>query len=339
MIISLFLMVALAGCAAEKKKEEFNLFWPLPPDPPRIRYVKSFTDSKDVLPPRGFFRKAISFLFGEEEKPRLIRPYGIYIGGPGKIFVTDTDLQVVHLFDFTSQNYRQFFRIPGGRLRSPVGVVADNENNVYVTDSELGRVFQYNSEGAFIKVWETRFTRPTGIAIDLKRKVFYVIDTAEHHAFVFNLKGEKLFDFGKRGDAEGEFNFPTHVAVNPENGDVYISDSMNFRIEQFSSDGKFIKQIGSSGSRIGSFSKLKGLSVDSRGIVYAVDGLFDTVQMFNEKGEFLLNFGKAGNHEGEFWLPAGIAVFQDLIYVADSYNQRVEIFQLIDFSNPDGASQ
>jgi hypothetical protein len=52
-----------------------------------------------------------------------------------------------------------------------------------------------------------------------------------------------------------------------------------------------------------------------------------------------MNFGKAGNHEGEFWLPGGIAVSGGTIYVADSYNKRVQVFQLIDVSNVNGASE
>lgn len=333
------MVVALVGCATEKKKEEVNLSWPLPPDPPRVKYLKSISDAKEVLPPKSFFKKAVSFLFGEEAEPHLVRPYGLFIGTQDKIWIADPELQVVHLFDFHTHHYRQFFKIPGGRLKSPIGVVADSEDNIYVTDSELGHLFQYSLSGGFVKMWESRFTRPTGLSIDLRRKVLYLVDTGEHHILAFNLKGEKLFEFGKRGDGDGEFNFPTHIAVSPVNGDLFISDSMNFRIEQFTSEGKFIRHIGSAGSLIGSFSKLKGISVDSRGIIYTVDGLYDTVQMFNDKGEFLMNFGKAGNHEGEFWLPTGIATSGETIYVADSYNQRVELFQLINASDPEGVSR
>ncbi|MHB8482531.1 MAG: NHL repeat-containing protein [Nitrospiria bacterium] len=337
-ILSFIIVIGLVGCAAEKK-EMVNIVWPLPPDPPRVRYVKSIQDAKEVLPPKSFFKKAAAFLFGEAETPRVILPYGLFSGSAGKIFVTDTELQVVHLFDFSNKVYRQFFKIPGGGLKIPIGVAVDPEENVYISDSGLGRIFQFKAAGTFSKAWSANFTRPTGVAIDAQRKIFYVVDTAEHHVAAFNLKGEKLFEFGKRGTGEGEFNFPTHIAVSPVNGDVYVADSMNFRIEQFTSDGKFIRQIGSPGSQIGSFSKLKGIAVDSRGIIYAVDGLFDTVQMFNSKGEFLMNFGKAGNHEGEFWLPSGIAVYQDLIYVADSYNKRIQVFQLINASQSNGASE
>ena len=246
---------------------------------------------------------------------------------------------MVHLFDFSEKKYRQIFKISGERLRNPIGIAVDSENNIYVSDSELKRVFQFNSGGLFLKAWETPFTRPTGVAFDKQRNVLYVVDTAEHHVIAFNLRGEKLFEFGKRGVGEGEFNYPTQIAVSPVNGDIFVADVMNFRIEQFTSDGKFIRQIGSAGSRIGSFSKIKGISVDSRGIIYAVDGLYDTVEMFNQQGELLMNFGRAGNHEGEFWLPGGIAVSQDMIYVADSYNKRVQVFQLINASDSAGGSR
>ncbi|MEO5656528.1 MAG: hypothetical protein ABIO65_01425, partial [Nitrospiria bacterium] len=59
-------------------------------------------------------------------------------------------------------------------------------------------------------------------------------------------------------------------------------------------------------------------------------GLYDTVQIFNQAGELLMNFGSAGTTEGAFWLPTGVAVDRrDRIYVADTYNARVQVFRLI----------
>lgn len=336
-ILFIVLAFALAGCAAEARKEKLDLYWPLPPDPPRIRYVRSISDAKEVEPPKGFFKKAMSYFFGEEETPRLIRPYGLFIAGEEHLFVTDMDLQVVHDFDFPGKKYRQVFKLPGDRLRSPVGVVQDAAGHLYVTDSELKRVFEFGPDGRLVRDWPGPFSRPTGMAIDRGKQVIYLVDTGEHRVIAFNLKGEKLFDFGGRGSGAGEFNYPTHIAVHPVTGEIYVADSMNFRIERFSPEGRFISAFGSAGSLLGSFSKLKGLSVDANGIIYVVDSLYDTVEMFNDKGEFLMNFGKSGNHEGEFWLPGDIAVDQNRIYVADSYNKRVEEFELVNPSEPYGA--
>ena len=59
-----------------------------------------------------------------------------------------------------------------------------------------------------------------------------------------------------------------------------------------------------------------------------MDALFDNVQIFNDQGQLLLNWGEAGSAPGQFWLPNGIAIsMDDQIYVADSYNHRIQVFK------------
>ena len=71
------------------------------------------------------------------------------------------------------------------------------------------------------------------------------------------------------------------------------------------------------------------MSLNSFGHIYIVDALFHNVQVFNQKGEFLYYFGKQGREKGEFWLPMGIFIDElDKIYVSDSFNSRIQIFQL-----------
>jgi sugar lactone lactonase YvrE len=70
--------------------------------------------------------------------------------------------------------------------------------------------------------------------------------------------------------------------------------------------------------------------VDSEGHIYVVDALFDAVQIFDRTGQFLLAFGQSGVAPGRFWLPGGLCIdATDRIYVADSYNQRLQIFQYL----------
>ena len=66
------------------------------------------------------------------------------------------------------------------------------------------------------------------------------------------------------------------------------------------------------------------------GNVYVVDALFDAVQIFDQSGQLLLNFGERGTGPGQFWLPSGLTIDdRDFIYVADSYNKRVQVFRLL----------
>ena len=63
--------------------------------------------------------------------------------------------------------------------------------------------------------------------------------------------------------------------------------------------------------------------------IYVVDALFDNVQVFNRAGEFLLHWGSAGRGLDQFWLPTGIAIHDDQILVADSFNRRIQRFHYV----------
>jgi DNA-binding beta-propeller fold protein YncE len=104
---------------------------------------------------------------------------------------------------------------------------------------------------------------------------------------------------------------------------------MNFRIQVFDLDGRFISSFGSHGDGSGDFAQPKGVGIDAEGHVYVVDALFNRVQIFDEQGVLLLVFGGDGGAPGEFWLPSGLQIAGDRIYVADSYNRRVQIFQFL----------
>jgi DNA-binding beta-propeller fold protein YncE len=63
--------------------------------------------------------------------------------------------------------------------------------------------------------------------------------------------------------------------------------------------------------------------------VYVADAMANHVQIFDQKGKFLLGFGQSGNEPGAFQMPAGLAIWNNQIYVADSNNQRVQVFQYL----------
>jgi DNA-binding beta-propeller fold protein YncE len=71
------------------------------------------------------------------------------------------------------------------------------------------------------------------------------------------------------------------------------------------------------------------VGVDTDGHIYVVDGLHDVVQVFDDEGRLLLAFGESGSGDGQFWLPTGLAIADDRVYVADSANHRVEVFEYL----------
>jgi DNA-binding beta-propeller fold protein YncE len=328
-------VVLLTACATVGPvKSGKERYWPLPPDPPVISYLTSFSEPKDMGPQRNWFSRVIKFLFGEGETPYMLRPYAVAANGNGRIYVTDTGVQAVHVYDFPSKSYHQIFWIERGRSRlmSPVGIALDEKEMIYVSDSQLNRIFVYEPQKR--KLIRTlgkagQFQRLAGIAYDPRLHRLYAVDATAHQVTVLETDGTTVKTFGHRGIQEGELNFPTHVSIDSE-GLVYITDSMNFRVQIFDSEGRWQGTLGRLGTTLGTFSKPKGVAVDSEGHIYVVDGIYDTIQIFNRKGDLLMNFGQTGEKEGDFWLPAGIAIdHKNRIYVADTYNKRVQIFQFM----------
>ena len=75
--------------------------------------------------------------------------------------------------------------------------------------------------------------RVTGMAVDPERQRIYLVDAPRSTLLVYSLDGKKQAEWGRRGSAVGEFNFPLDVALDPD-GNVYVLDALNFRVQVFS---------------------------------------------------------------------------------------------------------
>ncbi len=304
--------------------------WPLPPEKPRVQYIKTFITPQDLGVKKGFFARVWEFIAGEDTVDRIVSPHGIVADGNGKVYVADWGGKCVHFFDFEKKKYDKFNETKLGRFSSPIGVALDSEGLLYVTDSALRRVFVFSgSKNKRIIGDENSLLRPTGIAINAREKRLYVTDTLGHRVDVFTLEGKKLFSFGTRGTGDGEFNYPSHLAIDAA-GAVYVMDTLNFRVQVFDKDGKFLGIFGQTGTGIGDFIKPKGITVDSEGHIWVSDEIRNSIQVFDRQGRLLLIFGRTGINKGEFNMPAGIFLdSKDRLYVADSYNYRVQMFQYL----------
>jgi len=191
-------------------------------------------------------------------------------------------------------------------------------------------VFENLGESRATELGEGVLKRPTGLALNPRSSELLVVDTLLSGILRFDLSTlayKGILSGG--GQAAGKLHYPTQVAVAP-NGNIVVSDSLNFRVQVFSADGSFLREFGGAGDSPGRFARPRGVAVDSEGHIYVVDALFDNVQVFDEEGRLLLAFGSHGNGPGEFWLPAGIFIDStDRIYVSDSSNHRVQVFRYL----------
>ena len=82
---------------------------------------------------------------------------------------------------------------------------------------------------------------------------------------------------------------PWGIAVDDE-GDVYVADWRNDRIQKFRADGTFEGMFGTSGSAEGQFNRPTGVAVDMHGDIYVADWGNNRVQLFNPEGLYIQSF-------------------------------------------------
>lgn len=326
-------LLTLFGCASEppiqEKKEVVDLVWPLPPDPPRIRFLAEYSGQNDLG------SKAKSSWLDDDSSDyelRLDKPYGVTASADGKlIYVTDTKMHAVVIFDLNTKEARTLQTDAIGSLVTPMEIRLDERGQIYVADSVRKEVLKYSPEGKTLMALGKKegLARPTGLAIDDKRNRLYVADTSNHRIVVYDLEGKHLFNFGERGNDPGQLNYPVNLAVDKK-GNLLVSDSANFRIQTFDTEGKSVHTFGQLGDSFGNFSRPKGIAVDSDNNIYVVDAAFNNFQIFDPEGRILLFVGAMGRGPGMFWLPTGVYVDRgDRIYVVDSINARIQVFQYL----------
>jgi sugar lactone lactonase YvrE len=310
-----------------------TLVWPPPPAAPRVAFVQEIRRHTDLFRAAGFWRSVAAAVAGPADST-LIRPYALALHPSGGLLVADPGRHVVHFFSWKERRYFALGpKRKGGGLASPVGVAALPDASVLVSDSQLGCIERFDPRGKWLGTfapWGT-LGRPAGLAVDAARGEVYAADVTSHTIVVFSLTGQRLRTIGKRGSKPGELNFPTHLTLGPE-GRLYATDSMNFRVQEFDSGGKPLATFGRPGDAPGAFAKPKGVAVDSQGNCIVVEGLHDVLTFFDSQGRLLLTVGGPGPARGEFCLAAGLALDREqrLLFVADSFNSRVQVFRLLE---------
>jgi DNA-binding beta-propeller fold protein YncE len=328
-ITAIIALLGLAACAPAPVRDGQNfdpdnpIVWPGPPQKARIRFLYSITEPRDLGISPGLMKRFVQFFAGRTSDA-MLRPYAV-AADADLIAVADPGLRLVHLFRIKESRYDVIRDAGDESLQSPVGISISTDS-IFVADSSAAKVFVFDRNGE-LKNSIQGPDRPTGIVFHPSSGNLYVTDTLANKVFVFDQRGNLLTEFGTRGIAHGEFNFPTSLALNDDT--LLVNDTLNYRIQAFSLDGEPISAFGENGDGSGQFALSKGLATDTEGHIYIADALSNFVQVFDMEGRFLLGFGGMGGEPGQFRLPAGIHSFGNTIYIADSQNGRIQVFEFL----------
>ncbi len=339
-LILILSSLVLAGCAPVVEERidpsTIDIVFPPPPQPARFFYERTLTGSADVeeVDRETRWRRILTGETGTSSG--LSKPFDVEVC-EGRVYVSDTVSRLVTVFDIPHSQYYQIGATEPGGLTKPLGLATDAECNLYVADGTAQQIVVFDQEGQFLREIgdKSMFDRLTHVEVDPNGERVFAVDTGgvgsqRHQIRVLNGEsGEHLYYIARRGDEDGELNLPRDIALNVD-GNLYVVDGGNFRVQVFTTYGEYVTQIGGIGVRTGQFSRPKGIDTDSAGNIYVSDAAFGNFQIFDRSGQLLLFVGDRSETPApaKFMLPAGLAIDEDdRVYLVDQFFRKIDVFR------------
>ena len=263
---------------------------------------------------------------------RLSRPTDVAVDDDGNIYIADSGKHRILVFDGDGR-YVTKFGVAGkgkGQLWFPGGIAVDKDGNIFVLCKPLNKVVIFGSNRR--PKWEIDVTNPEAVRVANNR--LYI--TTDRGIMIGTLKGEPISSFGRRGKAKGQVDMPSGIAVDKK-GNVYVADSLNYRVQAFNTDGESVWILGvpppvEHGEiyyRSRTFGLPAGMVLADDGLLYVVDAFAGEIVLINTQGKEVAKVGDWGHDDGQFYYPAGIAYAgNERFVIADKFNDRVQVVRI-----------
>ena len=216
--------------------------------------------------------------------------------------------------DFRYEALAEWEKLPDGMslLETP-GVAVDSKDQVYAfTRNPDNPVVVLDADGNLVRTFGQGIfgKRSHGILIGPDDSV-WCVDDGIHTITKFTPEGELLLTIGTTNEPapiwSGQpFNRPTHAAVSPNTGDIFITDGYgNSRVHKYTADGEHVLSWGEPGIDAGQFIRPHNVAVDSDDLVYVADREAHRVQVFDSDGNFVTMWNNIHRPDGMTLGPDG----------------------------------
>ncbi len=340
---------------APVKPNDFSqLVWPAPPDPVRIRYVDYIAGQKinyNVEPVKKKKESWMDRMAGtpegaEKEKIllkdfpyQMIWPSGVAVDSKGLVYVADSKVGAIFIINPETKDVQLIENGRDAHFKWLNGVATDDNDRLFVSDAQLGEVMVFNPQHKLEGQFKEGMVDPNGMAVDTENRLLYVADTQQDQVLVYDADTYKLLRrIGAPAPGNkkhtltgpGDFAGPTAVALDSD-GNVYVTDTMNNRVEIFDADGNFINTFGKNCDAPGCFERPKGIAVDTDGHIWVADAMMDKLQILNRDGVVDMVVGGHGTLPSQFSVINGLGYdkVRHRIYTTEIYPGRMQEFHYI----------
>lgn len=257
-------------------------------------------------------------------------PFGIAIDNGGSVYVVDRNNSRIEKFD-QQGNYLGQFGNTGTeteKLLEPRMIAVGPNGNLWVTDTGHQRLAQFTPTGTYVRQFkDSTLTAPYGITAAPGNYLWFTdLNSDEVVKAVQNTDGSLSVVL----KVKGNFWDPGGLGADPQ-GNVWVADTGNGRLQKITSGGTLSSQIGSIGSAPGQLAGPYGVAVTGLGHLLVADADNNRIQLLDTQGDMLRIIDQG------FSTPRGIAVGPgNTAFVADWGNHRVQKWRNVDLDSQSG---
>lgn len=262
------------------------------------------------------------------EGDRLNKPLEVAVAANGDIYVADSNKHRIVVFNSEGEYITRIGNPGDGRtdINFPTAVAVAPDGRVYVASKTQNKIVIYSKEHK--PVWVIDVQNP--LALSIKDKRLYV--TTSRGIMIGALDGSLITSFGSRGAKKGSVDMPTGIAVD-DKSNIYVADSMNYRIQAFDKEGKSLWTLGKAPDKKNAIKSAErdyglpvGMAIDEHNYLYFMDAFAGEIVTVSPSGKEVSKVGAWGKNDGQYFYPGGLAYAGDRKFVvADKTNDRVQI--------------
>ncbi len=270
---------------------------------------------------KGFSGQLSRLVIGEADEIKLQNP--VAVGGvDGMLYIVDAGPKIVYKYDLITNEIEPLSKIATHFKGDPGNIYVAKDRSFYIVDSIGRRVLHFSELGELRTTFQdlANLSRPMDVIVNEETGDVLVADGSFSHIVVFNDIGKAVSAIGRRGTGPGRFRAITFMTSGADG--LYILDRLELPVQVIDWQGNYRYSFGESELLYPS-----AIAVDKDQRAFIADRSNNNIQVYQD-GQLIMTFGGGGSSPGRFRLVTGLWVNGNLLYVADSLNQRVQVLRI-----------